>query len=183
MYVSYCGIFVKGMVLRYHWCMIFPIEVRKHKCCHKSSTCLKPACTMQQSSPQVRFFLNLVPIDDHLINKTRFHHQGLRGLCWCLQGCSAQPPCQAVWVSGSVTTTYRSNPFCRIINWQQFGRRMWELGMRNYHRRADQESKRAANLRSRCGRKRLRRDNCRRFFTARTSTRSPGLEEIGNSLE
>ena len=35
MYVSYCGIFVKGMVLRYHWCMIFPIEVRKHKCCHK----------------------------------------------------------------------------------------------------------------------------------------------------
>ena len=83
MYVSYCGIFVKGMVLRYHWCMIFPIEVRKHKCCHKSSTCLKPACTMQQSSPQVRFFLNLVPIDDHLINKTRFHHQGLPNVGVC----------------------------------------------------------------------------------------------------
>ena len=83
MYVSYCGIFVKGMVLRYHWCKIFPIEVRKHKCCHKSSTCLKPACTMQQSSPQVRFFLNLVPIDDHLINKTRFHHQGLPNVGVC----------------------------------------------------------------------------------------------------
>ena len=50
---------------------------------HKSSTCLKPACTMQQSSPQVRFFLNLVPIDDHLINKTRFHHQGLPNVGVC----------------------------------------------------------------------------------------------------
>ena len=62
---------------------MFPIEVRKHKCYHKSSTCLKPACTMQQSSPQLRFFLNLVPIDDHLINKTRFHHQGLPNVGVC----------------------------------------------------------------------------------------------------
>ena len=57
--------------------MIIPIEVRKHKCCHKSGTCLKP------TSPQVRFFLNLVPIDDHLINKMRFHLQGLPNVGVC----------------------------------------------------------------------------------------------------
>ena len=182
MYVSYCGIFVKGMVLRYHWCMIFPIEVRKHKCCHKSSTCLKPACTMQQSSPQVSFFLNLVPIDDHLINKTRFHHQGLPNVGVCKVVARSLLVKQSGFLAPLPPLT-APTLFVALLTGSSLAAECENLGCAIIIGGADQESKRAANLRSRCGRKRLRRDNCRRFFTARTSTRSTGLEEIGNSLE
>ena len=183
MYVSYCGIFVKGMVLRYHWCMIFPIEVRKHKCCHKVALASNLHAPCNSHHHKLGFFwtwCQLMIIWSIKRDSTTKDFEDSVGVCKVValsllvkqSGFLAPlPPLTAPTL------------FVALLTGSSLAAECEKLGCAIIIGGADQESKRAANLRSRCGRKRLRRDNCRRFFTARTSTRSTGLEEIGNSLE
>ena len=145
---------------------------------HLPQTCMRHATVIATS----QVFLYLVPISDHLINKTRFHHQGLPNVGVCKVVARSLLVKQSGFLAPLPPLT-APTLFVALLTGSSLAAECEKLGCAIIIGGADQESNRAANLRSRCGRKRLRRDNCRRFFTARTSTRSTGLEEIGNSLE